>query len=144
MTAGFRDYASKLGSEAEFNAASDAWDSKNAYATQISGMAGVYGFNAGSLAPGAKPTDTVGLAMSGNLGASGERAARYSGGAFLSSASSMTSSGQAAFGSSLYQSNWGDGFDRMGAVSEVKSSLGKDVKESVDAARDLLGEANKY
>lgn len=116
MSSGFKDYAGKLGAEAEFNANTDAWDSKNAYATHVSGMAGVYGANAGSLAPGNKPTDALGLALSGNLGSSANSAARYSGGGFLSNANSMTSAGQAAFGSSLFQSSWDGGFSRVGAT----------------------------
>jgi hypothetical protein len=138
MSSGFKDYAGKLGAENEFNAASDAWDSKNAFATQVSGMAGVYGYNAGSLAPGAKPTDALGLALSGNLGSSAAQAARYSGGAFLGNASNMTRSGQASFGSSLFQSNWSGGFNRSDVPGQVKEALKNDAGAAYEYAKDIF------
>jgi hypothetical protein len=62
-----RDYAGKLGAQAEFEAQSAAWEAKNAFASHASAMGGIAGMNTGALTPGAKPQEMNGLAMSGML-----------------------------------------------------------------------------
>ena len=64
---GLRDYAGKLGSQAEFEAASAAWEAKNEFAAHASAMGGIAGMNSGSLAPGEKPSDMTQLSMGGML-----------------------------------------------------------------------------
>jgi hypothetical protein len=62
-----RDYAGKLGAQAEFEAQSAAWEAKNAFASHASAMGGIAGMNTGALAPGPKPQDMNGMAMAGML-----------------------------------------------------------------------------
>jgi hypothetical protein len=75
---GMQAYGQNLQREADFEANMAAWDARNAFATHISGTAGVAGINPGSLAPGAKPTDMGGLAASGALGSKAREASYYS------------------------------------------------------------------
>jgi hypothetical protein len=102
---GLQGYGQRLGQEADFEANMAAWDAKNAFATHISGAAGVAGFNPGSIAPGPKPTDMAGLASSGGLGADTKRSAYYSGFGYMSSMDSMINRNRNR-GSSLYLNNW--------------------------------------
>lgn len=102
---GFQGYGQRLGQEADFEANMAAWDAKNAFATHISGAAGVAGFNPGSIGPGPKPTDMAGLASSGGLGADTKRSAYYSGLGYMSAMDSMISRNRNR-GSSLYLNNW--------------------------------------
>ncbi len=103
---GFQAHANTLAAEADYTAKEDAWKARNDFATHMAGMGGVSGMNPGSIAPGAKPDDVRGLALSGNLGASAEGAARYSGSPFFSQMSRMTSRGAQTYGSNLYAGNW--------------------------------------
>jgi len=105
MKGGFQQYGQRLGQEADFEANMAAWDTKNAFATHISGAAGVAGFNPGNIAPGIKPTDMAGLAASGSLGANSKQAAYYSGGMFMSNLDGMIDRNRSR-GSSLYLNNW--------------------------------------
>jgi hypothetical protein len=73
------DMGSKMGQQAEFEAASSAWEAKNAFASHVSSMAGIAGMNSGSLSPGRKPEDMTGMAMSGMLGSAVQKKASYSG-----------------------------------------------------------------
>lgn len=74
-SSGLKDYGGKLGSHAEFEAQSAAWEAKNEFAAHASAMAGIAGMNAGNLAPGDKPTDMTQMTMGGMLES-------YSGGGF--------------------------------------------------------------
>lgn len=80
---GLGAYSKNLGALGQFQADTAAWEAKNNWAQNLSGAAGVYGVNAGSLAPGNKPTDSMGMAMSGMLGKSAGSAADYPGNSFL-------------------------------------------------------------
>ena len=62
-----KDQASKIGALGEYEADSAAWEAKNEFAAHASAMGGIAGMNAGNLAPGQKPGDTMQLAVSGNL-----------------------------------------------------------------------------
>ena len=106
---GFDTYAGRLNSAAEFEAQSAAWEAKNAWGSQISGIAGVYGANPGGLV-GQKPTDMTGLAMSGNLGRGTQQGASYSGFGFLGNVNGVTRQGIARHGSQSVLSAWGGGY----------------------------------
>jgi hypothetical protein len=80
---GLGAYSKNLGTLGQFQADTAAWEAKNNWAQSASGAAGVYGVNAGSLAPGNKPIDSMGMAMSGMLGKSAGSAADYPGNSFL-------------------------------------------------------------
>lgn len=136
QSAGFNNYAARLGSEAQFNAESAAWEAKNEFATHMAGMGGVSGMNPGSLAPGPKPTDSQGMAMSGQLGGLAQGSARYSGAGFLQSVNTTMGAGRAAWGSGFVSQHWGGGFESLGsAVSHAASS---DTKAVRDAAQKAL------
>ena len=64
---GLKDYAGKLGGQADFEAQSAAWEAKNEFASHASAMGGIAGMNAGNLSPGEKPSDTGQMGMSGML-----------------------------------------------------------------------------
>ena len=136
VSAGLGNYGQKLGAEAEFAAQSAAWDARNEFATHMAGIGGVAGYNAGSLAPGQKPTDVTGLAMSGQLGQRAEGAARYSGFGFLNSSTSMTSAGRQQFGSSMVGQTWGGGFDYGGTVGFAASTPIKDGVKALEKLGD--------
>lgn len=135
---GMKDYAGKLASEAEFAAQSSAWEAKNDFATHVSGIGGVSGFNPGSLAPGPKPTDAMGLTMSGNLGSSAGQAARYSSGQFLSNSQAVTRQGQNQFGSSFFNQNWGGGFERTEAWGSAAKTPIQDFKSAKAEVSKIL------
>jgi hypothetical protein len=107
---GFNDYARKLGQEGDFAAQTATWEAKNDFATHMAGFGGVAGINPGNLNPGAKPTDATGLAMSGNLGAQAQGAARYSGFGFMNAVGQTTSRGNSQYGGSFVGQHWGGGF----------------------------------
>ena len=96
---GLGAYSKNLGALGQFQADTAAWEAKNNYAQSASGMAGVYGVNAGSLAPGPKPTESMGMAMSGMLGQSAGSAADYPGNSFLGRGEAMVTDGQGRYGS---------------------------------------------
>ena len=64
---GLRDYKGNLGSQAHFEAESAAWEARNQFASHAAAQAGIAGMNAGSIAPGQKPQDSTGMAMSGMM-----------------------------------------------------------------------------
>ena len=92
-SSGHSAFAQNLGAQAEFQAQGAAWEAKNNFAQSASGMAGVYGVNAGSLAPGNKPTDRMGMAMEGLIGSGHRNAASFSGGSFLTDGTFSTDGG---------------------------------------------------
>ena len=120
-----RDYAGKLGAQAEFEAQSAAWEAKNAFASHASAMGGIAGMNTGALAPGPKPQEMTGMTMTGMLdrhSATGQKnekgwyttsttsdvggAAAYSGETLPSSINAMVDQGIRESGSSSLYSTW--------------------------------------
>ena len=148
-SSGMRDYAGKLGAQAEFAAQSSAWEAKNDFATHVSGVGGVAGFNPGSLAPGPKPTDAMGLTMSGNLGNDASSAARYSSGQFLSNSTNVRRAGQESFGGNFFSNqNWQGGYDRLGekgAISAPVTHAGKrDLEGTKEAVNTALNQVERW
>jgi hypothetical protein len=94
-SSGLRDYGGKLGSHAEFEAQSAAWEAKNEFAAHASAMAGIAGMNAGSLAPGEKPSDMTQMTMGGMLES-------YSGGGFNSAPTHNQGKENSAFDAATY------------------------------------------
>ena len=99
--------ARNLGDQAQFQADTAAWEARNSFAQNSSGLAGVYGVNAGSLSPGSKPTDRMGMAMEGMLGNDIGSQARYAGSGFLGSVNDMQNAGIGGFGSGQVLGAWG-------------------------------------
>ena len=135
-----RDSASKLGSAAEYEAQSAAWEAKNEFAAHASAMAGIAGMNAGSLAPGEKPQQMEQLAVSGMLdgwGTSGGKAtadannsassaAWYSTDQLPGKIQAMTDAGKAQAGSTGLNQTWTDGggsYSAFGAAAKAGGSL---------------------
>jgi hypothetical protein len=136
------DYSKMLASENDYNEKQAVWEAKNAFATHASGFGGVAGMNAGSLAPGPKPTDTTGLALAGQLGGRAEGAARFSGfdfhgngGGRLAQAGAIRGYGQGRWGASYYQNNWMDGYTTTQVPGEITGALKGDVKWGVQEMR---------
>lgn len=76
VSSGLKDFGGKLSAQAEFEAQSAAWEARNEFAAHASAMGGIAGMNAGSLAPGEKPSDATGMGMYGMLdgyGADGKK-----------------------------------------------------------------------
>jgi hypothetical protein len=150
---GFGDYGRKLGAEADFAAQTAAWEAKNDMATHLSGMAGVAGMNPGSLNPGNKPTDPTGMAMSGQLGASAQNAAQYSGFGFVGRSRSMIQTNSNAFGGNFVGEHWAGGYGGGGGVvtsgtkvlvagasATIRGPV-QDVQNAGEAVQKFLGEA---
>jgi hypothetical protein len=138
---GFGDYARKLGQEGDFGAQTATWEAKNDFATHLAGFGGVAGINPGNLNPGQKPTDMTGLALSGNLGAQAQGAARYSGSGFLTAVGQTTSQGNSRFGGSFVGQHWGGGYSMAGTATTALgngATLGhyEKAKEAVLGAGD--------
>jgi hypothetical protein len=60
---------------ADFSAQGAAWQTKNAFANQVNGMLSAAGLHSGFTDAGPKPTDQMGMAMSGMLGGAAKSAA---------------------------------------------------------------------
>jgi hypothetical protein len=60
---------------ADFSAQGAAWQTKNAFANQVNGMLSASGLMSGAIDAGPKPTDQMGMAMSGMLGGAAKSAA---------------------------------------------------------------------
>jgi hypothetical protein len=69
---GLNSYSKNLGSQAQFEAESAAWEARSQFASHAAAQAGIAGMNAGSIAPGTKPQDNTGMAMSGMMDSYGE------------------------------------------------------------------------
>ncbi len=140
---GLTQYGQRLGSAADFEAQSAAWEAKNAWGSQVSGIAGVYGANPGSLV-GQKPTDMTGLAMSGNLGGGNRRRASYSGFGFQSNVNAVTGAGLSRNGSSSVLSAWGGGYadPQEGPQTVFKQGMGK-IGEAAGTVTSLAGNWDK-
>ena len=103
-------YAKSLGDQGQFQADTAAWEAKNNFAQNLSGAAGVYGVNAGSLYAGNKPTDKMGMAMTGMLSGKEDdigNAARYSGTGFLGSVEGTKNAGIDVFGNKFVTGHFG-------------------------------------
>jgi hypothetical protein len=125
-------YAGRLGSQAEFDAQSAAWEARNEFASHAAASAGIAGMNAGNIAPGQKPQDREGFAMGGMLDgfrANGETAsavgkqsvsslASYSGKPFQSATTAWSDNGIANYGAARVAQPWiqhGGAFSAGGA-----------------------------
>jgi hypothetical protein len=95
---GKENYASALGSQAEFEAQSAVWEAKNAFASHVASSAGIAGMNAGSLSAGNKPTDFTGGGMSGLYGSKIKDGLSYSGTGFITKATANMDAGKANYG----------------------------------------------
>lgn len=113
---GLNAYAGRLGQEAQFAADTAAWEAKNDFATHIAGIGGVGGMNPGNLAPGAKPNDVTGMAMSGQLGGGARDAAAYSASRFMHGLSESTNNGKRTRGSNAVFGYWGGGFPTVASI----------------------------
>ncbi len=130
---GMRDYGGKLGSQAEFEAQSAAWEARNEFASHAAASAGIAGMNAGNIAPGQKPQDRDGMAMSGMFdgfsanmdrtasavaGQSASSAASYSGTTFQAGTTAWRDNGIANYGAARVAQPWiqnGGAFSAGGA-----------------------------
>ena len=126
---GLNSYARSLSDMASFEAETAAWEAKNSFASNA-GMAGVYGVNAGSLAPGAKPSDRMGMALTGSLGSQARDAAHYSGNSFLDQVGAMRTQGRMNYGSSYVSSFWQGGFTPTATMAETARTSAVKGKET--------------
>lgn len=122
--AGLSAYSQNQGQLANFQAESDAWDARNRFAIDSAGMAGVYGINPGSLHPGQKPTQPMGMAMSGMLGQPAYAAAHYSGTGLLRGADDNRIAGKTGFGSMYLGSFWTPTSTQASATTAVPARAG--------------------
>jgi len=131
------DYARNLGSQAEFEARSAAWDAKHDFAKRHGGMASVYGVNAGSLQPGDKPADGMGMAMSGRLGSQAQSLASYSGKSFLTELGTTVSNERKKHGSGFVGQTW-----EPGSAGEAVKQVGGNLGAVADPGFEVFGIQN--
>jgi hypothetical protein len=129
-------YSRSLSDMASFEAETAAWDARNSFASNA-GMAGVYGVNAGSLAPGQKPSDKMGMALTGALGSQAQQAAHYSGNSFLSGTQAMVSQGKSLYGSGYVGSFWQQYRDNGQVYPAVRDQIGPYVPAQGENVRTL-------
>jgi hypothetical protein len=105
---GHQAFGQRLAAYADFEAASAAFDAKNTGFAVNGGMHAVLGAPPGSSAPGQKPADLMGAAMSGQMGTNARNAARYSGSNYFWAAGNRMAQGKATQGSNnlLSHNNW--------------------------------------
>ena len=121
-------FARSLGDQGQFEADTAAWEAKNSFAQNSSGAAGVYGVNAGSITAGNKPTDKMGMAMTGMLGDDIGTAARYSGNGFMQQTQRIE-----AFGKNNYGNEHVAGqFDSTNLATVVPKATIADYKATVN------------
>jgi hypothetical protein len=119
-SSGLRDYGGKLGAHAEFEAQSAAWEAKNEFAAHASAMAGIAGMNAGSLAPGEKPSDMTQMTMGGMLES-------YSGGGFNSAPTHNKGTENSAFDAATYA---GTGYVDAGRAIQAQGQSQADAVQN--------------
>jgi hypothetical protein len=141
----FGDYSKMLANENDYNEKQAVWEARNEFASHAAGLGGVAGLNAGSLAPSSKPTDAMGLALSGQLGARAEGAARFSGfdfhgngGGRIAQAAGIQRYGQARWGSPYYQSFWQGGYGATQVPGEITKTLMQDGSAVVSSAKGQM------
>ncbi len=97
--------AGRLSKVADFDAATAAWEAKNAFASHASSAAGIAGMNAGNLSPGHKPQDMEGMAFRGQFGAQEQALAQFPL-SFASNARSIYGAKRQQWGGSAIQSDY--------------------------------------
>jgi hypothetical protein len=118
-----------MGSYADFEAASAAFDAKNTNYAVNGGMHALLGAPPGSSAPGPKPGDMMSFAMSGQMGVDARRAAMAPGSSYFLSVGNAMAAGKMRMGASnaLQARNWQQnsaGFDMgSGLVEGIKAGL---------------------
>lgn len=153
---GHQMYGQRLGSAAEFEAASAAFDSKNSSYATNAGMHAVLGASPGSSAPGPKPSDFMGAAMTGQAGADTRRSARYAGSQYFHNVGNAMATGKSNQGGRnlLSSQNWqansvAHDFGRGSAAplawvaNEGVSGIGKDMLEIKEGLMGRLPEAEQ-
>ena len=113
---GLREYKGSLGSQANFEAESEAWHARNQFASHAAAQAGIAGMNAGTIAPGQKPQDQTGMAMSGMLNNGFDQSLNRDTGRYTASAPAAGSFGDVS-GAASYA---GTGFQTMVADNEKR------------------------
>jgi hypothetical protein len=149
---GHQAYGNRMGSYADFEAASAAWDAKAQY-SNLSGLFGVYGGNPGSLHPGPKPSDLMGFAMSGSLGSDARAAARYPGSGYFWTVSDAMAKGRKTAGSNLLSTfdaqSFGYDYGRasvapLSALPGVPAMLGDAYRGGKEASSALVSGNNEH
>jgi hypothetical protein len=142
---GHQAYGQRMSAYADFEAASAAFDGKNTSIASNAGMRAVMGEMAGSAAPGQKPSDLMGAAMSGQLGSDMRNSARYPGSSFFTNVGSAMARGKRTMGGSalLSSRNWeqnttghdfgfaiAEGFRSAGNIPQFISDAGEGISAS--------------
>lgn len=141
---GYSRYASNLQSEAEYAASMSAWDAKNEFAQHAAGTMGAMGVDAGTLSPGPKPDNMMGMAMGGQLGGRAEKAARYSGNGFITdTVGGMVQRGNKNYGQSYVWGEWGGGFNNSSAVPYAMGAMDRGVGQTWEEVNQLADGAKK-
>jgi len=142
---GHQAYGQRMSGYADFEAASAAFDGKNTSIASNAGMRAVYGENPGGAAPGQKPSDLMGAAMSGQLGSDMRNSARYPGSSFFTNVGSAMARGKRTMGGSalLSSRNWeqntaghdfgfglAEGFRSVGNIGQFLGDAGSGISAS--------------
>ena len=125
-------YAKSLGDQGQFEADTAAWEAKNSFAQNLSGAAGVYGVNAGSLYAGSKPHDKMGMAMTGMLGDGIGTAARYSGNGFIDNNVQQTQKqGKDHFGNKFVAGHFGTNIGQSNLWNVAPNAVAETAKYTI-------------
>jgi hypothetical protein len=148
VSGGLKDMSGKIGAQAEFEAASAAWEAKNDFAAHASAMGGIAGMNAGNLAPNEKPTDATQMGMAGMLdrynsggsaapgkaSASADAANSYSGGLLYGGTSYVAAGRQLAADGKGAEQSMLDKWNNMGGSYNPVTAAARVVTEGVNTA----------
>lgn len=129
---GHQAYGQRMGGYADFEAASAAFDAKNTGFAVNAGMHAVLGASPGSSAPGPKPGDLMGFAMSGQMGSDARNSARYPGSGYFWAVGDRMGRAKQTMGSSsaLTSRNW--------QQNDAVSDFGVGMTEPLTTGADML------
>jgi hypothetical protein len=119
---GYGAHAQRLERARDFERESAGFDELARWAADTAGTGGVVGVNPGSMI-GSKPKDSMGMAMSGQLGGETRGAARYMNEGFKWAAQDSMRLGMSAKGGQWVLQNWGGGFEFSGAFMRGVGSI---------------------
>jgi hypothetical protein len=142
MSSGYGQLQNRDGAHANFASESAAWEGRRDFANQTSGYLSALGVDSSVVGPGNKPSDMMGMAMSGMLGSEAKASANYfsEGGAFFGAVSGQAGSINSAYGSSAvggayYQGSWAEGLNgAWGQMMVPKDALARYAGDRLTSA----------
>jgi hypothetical protein len=135
---GYNGHAQRLQSQREFERDSASYDATARFASDIAGLGGVAGYNPGGLID-RKPTDAMGMAMTGQLGGDARTAARYLNEGYRRNVSTMTGLGMQFNGGARALHEWGGGTTYSDSLGTAFFMGARGTGETIKAIPSNLG-----